>query len=63
MQLEFTPQELAEIKKWANIIGYQGTANDLRPALELNRIILAKIESQLAQKKTAPKNYTKDVEE
>lgn len=63
MQPEFTPQELQEIKKWANVIGYQGTAADLRPALELNRAIVTKIEARLSEKKPHGKNYMKDTAE
>lgn len=41
----FTREELVEIKKWAEVIGYQGTVKSLEAALELNRGIVEKCEA------------------
>lgn len=48
--IPFTPDELAEIKKWAEVIGYQGTARDLERALALNRGIVGKCAAGLGER-------------
>lgn len=41
-EAKFTKEELAEICKWAEVMGYQGTAKDLEKALAMNRGIVVK---------------------
>lgn len=54
--IEFTREELEEIKKWAAVMGYQGTVKELEGALSLNRRIVRTCEAALVSLKQQQEN-------